>query len=1397
MQKLRCIFTLALLLFAASATMYADGEITDTITAGDNGNYANIKLAFDAINTSGLAGDVVLQITSDQTLTGAAILNAFDATASLTIYPTGEYEITGAIANNGLIVFDACSNVVLDGSENLSGEGQTLTLTNTTTSGSSTGRAAAIKLVNGANNIAIKNAHIRCGNGTSMPGSYLDGISYYSTSDNDAPHDITIQGNLFTRAYYGIRLYGSSSQKSANIDVLDNIFRATSDAEYLYYGLYSYYNENIRTNGNIVEGYEYSATTYRPYGGLYHYYCYGDVEVNNNSTTRVHYYPIRIGYVRSNEASVSVAYNTIDQSGLYGLNLYGDSDYEPSFEVHDNIISNVNKLNSTTLSSSIYGMYMIYIKNSNFYNNHIYNITNLYEGTSSPGYTTAMYFYGSSNTTGATDGNKVYNNRIHDVVSKGYDGSSSNGYYYSYNMPSGIMLRNANNTEIYQNTINMNRPFTAGGVQGGKSACITIMPYSQAATGSIIKNNVLVNTMNGNGTEAYGIYLGQYYYSSTLHSSSIAEADYNAISAPNGGIAYDEGNAITYAYIDGWQAAGFGEHSTAMDVVLTDDCHLDGQAALSSELDCPQITALNITTDIDGEERGTGTTTMGVDIVNLTLELTDDLMVSIDKPEGLCDGTRDLQFVFGARGNFADGVERNIGDALMVKWYHNGMPIRENDENFEINGRRMTIIELAPELAGEYRAEFWALDLQPISTSSKTVTVIEPVSIVSENMVEKYTGCEGFHDLTLSVETHNDLSVQWQKEINGVWEDIEGETAYSFYLDFTALTKEEADGKYRAKIIGDELCEPKYPSVIYTDTETEVELYLPVTDQKMEYYFDNENLCGGMELEFYAEAQGSVRGYQWQKLQGGQWYDISASENSTALTQNFVIKNINETNTGAYRCKVIGNAECYDEEVFTESVDVNIPPQFELIENPESQVICGGERVEFNVIGNGLGEVKSYQWYKEGQPVTNNVFANTAMLIIDEADLSNVGEYYCEVVIEDCRGEVTYTSESAILYVLQETKITRQPVSTQVALGSDVKLSVEAHMKGLVPPYYQHDFQWFKAGVALEDDSRIQGSKSSMLTINNVEAGDFSNEYYCVVTGKCGMDETVRVSISDAPAVNITTQPMDVEVCENEVVTLEVEAVSTDPTLAITYQWFLNGAAIFDDTQINGASTNKLTITNATRLNAGVYSVKAYLANSAIATSDDAEVVINTKPEVISFTGDLSVEEEEAISLEVILTNDANVTYAWYKDAAEITGANSPIFELDSATLADAGEYYCEVTNNCGVTETVKTVVTVTKKTSTSVIAENADGSMRMSNQPNPFASTTNITFELVEASNVTLTIYDAQGNEVAVIFDGMASAGVNNVDFDATEFNLSSGTYFYSLNIEGRKVSKTMILVK
>jgi hypothetical protein len=82
-------------------------------------------------------------------------------------------------------------------------------------------------------------------------------------------------------------------------------------------------------------------------------------------------------------------------------------------------------------------------------------------------------------------------------------------------------------------------------------------------------------------------------------------------------------------------------------------------------------------------------------------------------------------------------------------------------------------------------------------------------------------------------------------------------------------------------------------------------------------------------------------------------------------------------------------------------------------------------------------------------------------------------------------------------------------------------------------------------------------------------------------------------------------------------------------------------------------------------------------------------------------------------------------------------------------------------------------------------------------NTPNPFSTTTTISFVLPEASNVKLAITDLYGRELAVVANKAMSAGFNQLDVRALENNLTAGVYFYTLTVNGKSDTRTMVVVK
>ena len=80
-------------------------------------------------------------------------------------------------------------------------------------------------------------------------------------------------------------------------------------------------------------------------------------------------------------------------------------------------------------------------------------------------------------------------------------------------------------------------------------------------------------------------------------------------------------------------------------------------------------------------------------------------------------------------------------------------------------------------------------------------------------------------------------------------------------------------------------------------------------------------------------------------------------------------------------------------------------------------------------------------------------------------------------------------------------------------------------------------------------------------------------------------------------------------------------------------------------------------------------------------------------------------------------------------------------------------------------------------------------------NFPNPFNPSTTISYQLSEASNVKLNVYDILGRQVAALIDGKQNPGNYKVRFDASK--MASGVYFYRFEVKNYAATRKMAVIK
>jgi hypothetical protein len=86
-----------------------------------------------------------------------------------------------------------------------------------------------------------------------------------------------------------------------------------------------------------------------------------------------------------------------------------------------------------------------------------------------------------------------------------------------------------------------------------------------------------------------------------------------------------------------------------------------------------------------------------------------------------------------------------------------------------------------------------------------------------------------------------------------------------------------------------------------------------------------------------------------------------------------------------------------------------------------------------------------------------------------------------------------------------------------------------------------------------------------------------------------------------------------------------------------------------------------------------------------------------------------------------------------------------------------------------------------------------SDDDYSISNYPNPFSSSTLISYNIPVKGFVTVKVYNVLGEMVATLVNAEQTAGSHNVEFEST--NLQRGVYYYKLDVNGVTKTRSMVI--
>ncbi len=386
------------------------------------------------------------------------------------------------------------------------------------------------------------------------------------------------------------------------------------------------------------------------------------------------------------------------------------------------------------------------------------------------------------------------------------------------------------------------------------------------------------------------------------------------------------------------------------------------------------------------------------------------------------------------------------------------------------------------------------------------------------------------------------------------------------------------------------------------------------------------------------------------------WTKDGAALTGTADEVKYNIKALDNSESGLYKVEVTDGCGTKSATSFVNVLD-------EIIKTGAwtNQTLCVGD--DLLLEAKVTGDNPTYDWTKLPAGVPDP--GNLALLKVDVLSEFNEGTYECTV---------TGTCGSPIIYTLDVI------INDIPNITTDLNLSAVCEGQALNLGPIAYDTTTGESILWKFNDGVLAGETATSLDLITAEIAE-EGHYKVEVTNACGTD--FSLAYQDIIPIPTLAPIEDQTACQGENVIFR--AVATGENL--TYRWLIDDTAepAFDDLA-------EIELSNVLPLDANTaknYKVECRISSCGTDLNQVANLTVN--PNTIlntSLKGEVVyVGKQHVFDLDI---TGSNLTFEWHhintaSVDTELTAVTTKTLTIDELSMADAGEYYCIITGECGV----------------------------------------------------------------------------------------------------------------